>query len=254
MPRYRAIHTKILDSIDFSDMPNDFTRVMWMLFIVALDSEGRGIDSPAWLRSKLFPFRMDIELEEIEYSMAWLTERGMINRYEVNGRSYFEIPTFKEHQPGFEKEARSVLPPNPNTVDTNSVPTPEEVQSNSSSNTNTNTNTESNTDALVVVDAAAGNIFRLYEQEFGALTPKIADAIDDAIKTYPVDWIIRAIERSVFNNARNWSYTEAILKNWKVHGFDVDTRAKKPASGNGAKPSTNDTVARLQARKNAKSN
>lgn len=71
---------------------------------------------------------------------------------------------------------------------------------------------------LVVNDADAGNIAKLYEAEIGALTPLVADAIRDALKTYPADWICEAIHIAVKNNARRWNYVEAILKNCKAAG------------------------------------
>lgn len=63
---------------------------------------------------------------------------------------------------------------------------------------------------LVVVNS--GNIAKLYEQEFGALTTMIADAIEGACETYPVDWIPEAMEIAVKANKRSWSYVEGILK------------------------------------------
>ncbi len=62
------------------------------------------------------------------------------------------------------------------------------------------------------------NIFRLYEENIGPLTPLLADALRDAEKTYPPDWIIEAITIAVANNKRNWKYVEAILKRWKDEG------------------------------------
>lgn len=64
----------------------------------------------------------------------------------------------------------------------------------------------------------AGNIAKIYEQEIGALTPIVADAIRDACSTYEIDWIPEAISIAVQKNARNWSYIEAILKNCKAAG------------------------------------
>lgn len=62
------------------------------------------------------------------------------------------------------------------------------------------------------------NIFGLYEQNIGPLTPLIADALKDAEQAYPMDWINEAIELAVRNNKRSWSYCEAILKRWKEEG------------------------------------
>ena len=62
------------------------------------------------------------------------------------------------------------------------------------------------------------NIFKLYEQNIGPLTPMIADMLRDAEKTYPEAWIEEAMAEAVRQNKRNWKYVEAILKRWKDEG------------------------------------
>jgi DnaD/phage-associated family protein len=62
------------------------------------------------------------------------------------------------------------------------------------------------------------NVFRLYEENIGPLTPLIADTLKDAEGLYPAEWIAEAIELAVKNNKRNWKYCEAILKRWKEEG------------------------------------
>ncbi len=62
------------------------------------------------------------------------------------------------------------------------------------------------------------NVFKLYEENIGPLTPLIADTIKDAEETYQMEWIPEAIELAVKNNKRNWAYCEAILKRWKEEG------------------------------------
>lgn len=68
---------------------------------------------------------------------------------------------------------------------------------------------------IVVVN---GDVFKMYEQEFGALTPMIAEAIKDAQETYPADWIPEAMQVAVSSNKRSWKYVEGILKNCKAAG------------------------------------
>ena len=62
------------------------------------------------------------------------------------------------------------------------------------------------------------NLFQLYEENIGPLTPLIADALKDAEGTYYPEWIAEAIELAVKNNKRSWKYCEAILKRWKDEG------------------------------------
>jgi len=62
------------------------------------------------------------------------------------------------------------------------------------------------------------DIFTLYEQNIGMLTPMIADELRDAEKIYPPDWIRDAIKESVLHNKRNIKYINKILENWSVEG------------------------------------
>ena len=69
-----------------------------------------------------------------------------------------------------------------------------------------------------VVPFERPNIFRLYEENIGPLTPLIADALKDAEETFSPEWIAEAIDLAVRNNKRSWRYCEAILKRWKEEG------------------------------------
>ncbi len=62
------------------------------------------------------------------------------------------------------------------------------------------------------------NIFILYEQNIGPLTPMVADELRDAEQSYPVRWIEEAIETAVANNVRKWRYIVAILERWRQEG------------------------------------
>jgi len=73
--------------------------------------------------------------------------------------------------------------------------------------------------APVPVQAEAPpEIFTLYEQNVGMLTPMIADELRDAEKLYPPDWIRDAIKEAVLHNKRNIKYIAKILENWSVEG------------------------------------
>ncbi len=64
------------------------------------------------------------------------------------------------------------------------------------------------------------NGFALYEQHIGPLTPMIAEALGDAEKEFPQGWIEEALRIAVENNARKWSYVQAILRRWQEEGRD----------------------------------
>ena len=64
------------------------------------------------------------------------------------------------------------------------------------------------------------NIFKLYEENIGALTPLLSDMLREAEKNYPSMWFEEAFEIAVSRNVRNWKYVEAILTRWKEKGKD----------------------------------
>jgi len=67
------------------------------------------------------------------------------------------------------------------------------------------------------------NIFTLYEQNIGLLTPLIADQLRDMEKSYPPDWIDEAFTIAVAGNKRALRYIQAILKRWEAEGKDERT-------------------------------
>ena len=64
------------------------------------------------------------------------------------------------------------------------------------------------------------NIFSLYEQNVGVLSPILAQKLTDAEQNYPWPWIQEAITIAVEHNKRHWAYIESILKRWTNEGKD----------------------------------
>jgi DNA replication protein len=72
------------------------------------------------------------------------------------------------------------------------------------------------------------DIFTLYEENIGILTPMIADELRDAEKLYPRDWINDAIKEAVLYNKRNIKYILKILENWAAEGKSDGTYQRHP--------------------------
>ncbi len=70
------------------------------------------------------------------------------------------------------------------------------------------------------VIAERPNIYALYEQNVGLLTPILAEKLQDAEGRYPIEWIEDAFSEAVLNNKRNWRYIERILERWAAEGKD----------------------------------
>lgn len=62
------------------------------------------------------------------------------------------------------------------------------------------------------------DIFSLYEQNIGLLTPIIAEQLKEAEGLYPASWIEDAFREAVAQNKRRWSYISRILERWAAEG------------------------------------
>jgi len=80
----------------------------------------------------------------------------------------------------------------------------------------------------LLLEAHRPNIFVLYEQNIGPLTPLLVDQLLDAERTFPASWIEDAFRTAVELNVRNWRYVRRILERWTAEGRDGE--AARPAA------------------------
>lgn len=64
------------------------------------------------------------------------------------------------------------------------------------------------------------DIFALYEENIGMLSPMIAEELKEAEKLYPASWIQDAFREAVGLNKRSWRYIVRILERWAAEGKD----------------------------------
>jgi DnaD/phage-associated family protein len=79
----------------------------------------------------------------------------------------------------------------------------------------------------VHLQAQRPNIFVLYEQNIGTLTPMMAEELMEAEKSYPAEWIEDAFREAVRSNVRKWRYVQSILETWANEGRG-DERTRRP--------------------------
>ncbi|MBA2453008.1 MAG: DnaD domain protein [Chloroflexia bacterium] len=70
------------------------------------------------------------------------------------------------------------------------------------------------------------DVFGLYEQNIGMVTPILADRLTEALQSYPEEWIQDAIAESVAYNRRSWRYIQRILENWSTEGRADETNRR----------------------------
>jgi DNA replication protein len=75
----------------------------------------------------------------------------------------------------------------------------------------------------VQLQAQRPNVFVLYEQNIGPLTPLLAEELMDAEDTYPEAWIEDAFREAVALNKRSWRYVRRILERWAAEGKEDET-------------------------------
>jgi DNA replication protein len=68
--------------------------------------------------------------------------------------------------------------------------------------------------------AAAVNIFALYEQNIGMIQSTIVEELKDAERLYPPEWIEDAFKEAAALNKRSWRYIARILERWASEGKD----------------------------------
>ncbi|MCB2180160.1 DnaD domain protein [bacterium] len=74
--------------------------------------------------------------------------------------------------------------------------------------------------------ASPANIFSLYEENIGPITPILAETLTDLEKQFSAEWIAEAFQEAAKSNVRNLRYIEAILKNWQEAGKHVRTNRR----------------------------
>jgi DnaD/phage-associated family protein len=70
----------------------------------------------------------------------------------------------------------------------------------------------------VQLEAKRPNIFVLYEQNIGPLTPLLSEELMEAEDSYPPQWLEDAFREAVELNKRSWRYVQRILERWAAEG------------------------------------
>jgi hypothetical protein len=232
MPRYRKLSVTALDSLDLDAMPDDFTRLTWLMLPLIMTRDGTTYDNPQYLRSKLYPLRDDVTVDQIASAVGCYKTLGMIMPYQVNGRAYLWIPTWAKHQGDTTREGESSLPPPPHSRPTHELlvsesrVNPEQVARDPS----TCASTCASIDASMVHTLREGNDSAALAAAHtawqnargGAVNAMDAEQVTALCDEYGADWVEAAIHDA--NAARqdklpSLNYVKAFLQRWKREGF-----------------------------------
>jgi DNA replication protein len=79
------------------------------------------------------------------------------------------------------------------------------------------------------------DVFSLYEDNIGLLTPMIAEELKDALTTYSEEWLREAVKEAVALNKRSWRYIARILEHWATEGKSNGTHQSNNTEENASK-------------------
>jgi len=213
------------------------------------------MDNTSWLKSRLFPLREDVTGEMIEAAMVWYTRRGMVERYEVEGRRYFWLPTFGHYQGNTSREAESAYPPppTPEPVETDAAPSPEQVESRSRVGheqvmSKSCSDADEDTDEDVDVDADTDEMHAHDSAQSGADAPSLASSLSSSddlsledmvvdlfgqirqtdhgrirefVRVYGEDEVRFALLEAQAQGIPKWPYIRGILENRRIERQDL---------------------------------
>ncbi|MCH7738378.1 MAG: DnaD domain protein [Chloroflexi bacterium] len=84
---------------------------------------------------------------------------------------------------------------------------------------------------LAVPELERPNIFELYEDSIGSLSPLLAEELKEAEGRYPEAWLREAFGIAVAENKRSWRYVAGILRRWTAEGKTTRGEAERGKDG-----------------------
>jgi DNA replication protein len=79
------------------------------------------------------------------------------------------------------------------------------------------------------------NVYQLYEENIGPLTPLVAQDLKEAESLYPFEWIEEAFREAAALNKRSWRYSSRILERWATEGRKREETGPDPGAGESAR-------------------
>jgi len=223
---------------------------------MSADDQGRLQDNEMLVKSQIFP--MDNKPQaRVKQSMDLLVEKGLLQRYQKDGKKLMQIVNWWKHQsPSWASPSNYPAPDG--WVDRekyhaagNEIKTINWDKQGGFSNLHSTLHSERVTELVgnesevkcdvktevkcegggKLVPTAAGDeifakIVTTYQDVCGVVNSITADKLKLAYQEYEPTWIIDALNEAATANVRKWNYVEAILKRWKVEGRNSKRNGK----------------------------
>lgn len=234
MARGRMIANSVATDKRFNSLTAE-AALVYLMTLPHLDRDGLilGDTMPFW--GKVCPRRNEFMGHMADIIAEWINT-GLVIAYECDEGTILCFCGFLKNQTGmhYDREAASSYPPppgyirtpkglakaydtlaseevqtnsgvNPDSVATNSEPSPAESKVNKSK-----LKESDHDDWRCVIDT--------FQQEIGVLTPSVSEEIKCSYDELGATLLIDAIKEASRNNIRKWSYVSGILARWKANG------------------------------------
>ena len=114
MARIRTIHPNICEDEKLAEVDDPQLELFFIRLWMHLDDEGRCAFNPRLIKAALFPLVDRITAESICTYVEQLRAFGFVHLYEVEGKVFMHVPTFKTYQkPNRPVPSKVPAPPNP---------------------------------------------------------------------------------------------------------------------------------------------
>jgi DnaD/phage-associated family protein len=235
MARGRMIANSVATDKRFNSLTAE-AALVYLMALPHLDRDGLilGDTMPFW--GKVCPRRNEFMGHMADIIGEWINA-GLVIAYECEEGTILYFAGFLKNQTGmhYDREAASGYPPPPGYIRTpkglsktgnnssseqlrtNSGQTPDTIATDSEP-----TPAESKVNKSKLKESDDHDGWRLvidtYQHEIGVITPSVSDEIKCSYDEVGATLLIDAIKEASRNNIRKWSYVAGILTRWKANG------------------------------------
>jgi len=118
MARGRMLQNRISKSKKLAELSSDTVRLLYTWMLSHLDVNGNFYADPIMVNNIVFT-RLNKSANDVQNALNELEQKGLIERYEIDGETYLNYPDFYEKQPKIQRD-REASPEIPDKLKSNS--------------------------------------------------------------------------------------------------------------------------------------
>ncbi len=240
MARTRNIKPGFFTNEDLAEISPE-GRLLFIGLWTLADREGRLEDRPKKIKAEIFPY----ENIDVDSLLDDLDNHLFIKRYCVAGKRYIQVMTFTRHQKPHPREAKSVIPEMPETLENTGcsekdlpsnvkvLPSREKEMTSPAFHPSTlpspSSPSSSSLPEKTEEERRDKEVITLFENVIHPVCNLVEiDELHDMIKTDGHEAVMEAIKEAGKSRAKNIRYIEKCLSNWRKGGKRRQTKEIYP--------------------------